>query len=54
LTVFSKEVFAGKMPSSGKKFDDFMAKLFLGIVSGDFRNWDKIKEWTSEIIKEAK
>jgi len=54
LTVFSKEVFAGKMPSSGKKFDDFMAKLFLGIVTGDFRDWSKIKEWTSEIVGETK
>lgn len=54
LTVFSKEVFAGKMPSSGKKFDDFMAKLFLGIKTGDFRDWAKIKVWSIEIIREPK
>lgn len=48
LNVCGKEVFAGNMPSSGKKFDDFMAKLFLGIKTGDYRNWDKIKKWTIE------
>jgi len=53
LTVYSKEVFAGKMPSSGKKFDDFMAKLFLGIETGDFRDWAKIKGWTREITRET-
>lgn len=54
LNVYKKEVFAGNMPSSGKKSDDFMAKLFLGIVTGDFRDWAKIKEWSSEIIRETK
>jgi menaquinone-dependent protoporphyrinogen IX oxidase len=48
LNVYKKEVFAGNMPSSGKKFDDFMAKLFLGIKTGDYRNWDKIKRWVIE------
>lgn len=54
IKVYKKEVFAGNMPSSGKKSDDFMAKLFLGIVTGDFRDWAKIKEWSSEIIRETK
>jgi menaquinone-dependent protoporphyrinogen oxidase len=49
LAVCRKEVFAGNMPSSGKKFEDFMAKLFLGIVTGDFRDWNKIKNWIIEI-----
>ncbi|MFO7656691.1 MAG: flavodoxin domain-containing protein [Bacteroidales bacterium] len=50
LSPVTKNVFAGKLPSSGKKFDDFMAKLFLGIVTGDFRDWEKIKNWTVETV----
>jgi menaquinone-dependent protoporphyrinogen oxidase len=48
LNVCRKEVFAGNMPSSVKKSDDFMAKVFLGIVTGDFRDWNKIRNWTIE------
>lgn len=49
LKTISKIVFAGNMPTNGKKFEDFMAKLFLGIVPGDYRDWNKIKEWTSTL-----
>jgi menaquinone-dependent protoporphyrinogen oxidase len=50
LNVYKKEVFAGNMPSSGKKSDDIMAKLFLGIKTGDYRDWVKIKKWTIETM----
>lgn len=50
LEPISKKVFAGSFPSNGKKFDDFMAKLFLGIVPGDHRDWVKIKRWVSEFM----
>lgn len=49
LKPISKIVFAGNFPSNGKKFDDFMAKLFLGIVPGDFRDWEEIKGWALEL-----
>ncbi len=48
----NKIVLAGNIPSSGKKSDDFMAKLFLGIVTGDFRDWPKIKNWTKGLVKD--
>jgi menaquinone-dependent protoporphyrinogen oxidase len=51
LNPIAKNVFAGNLPSSGKKFEDYMGKLFLGIETGDFRDWDKIKKWTIEIVK---
>jgi menaquinone-dependent protoporphyrinogen oxidase len=49
LKPIGKIVFAGNLPSTGKKFADYMGKLFLGIETGDFRDWDKIKRWTTEI-----
>jgi menaquinone-dependent protoporphyrinogen IX oxidase len=51
LKPVSKIVLAGNFPSNGKKFDDYMAKLFLGIVPGDYRDWPKIKQWTIELVK---
>ena len=50
LKSIDEVVFAGNMPSNGKKFEDFMCKLFLGFVPGDYRNWGKIKEWTIETV----
>jgi menaquinone-dependent protoporphyrinogen IX oxidase len=50
LKPISKNVFGGNFPSNGKKFDDFMAKLFLGIVPDDYRDWAKIKGWALELI----
>jgi menaquinone-dependent protoporphyrinogen oxidase len=50
LKPISKNVFAGNFPSNGKKFDDFMAKLFLGIVPGDFRDWEQIRKWAIGLI----
>jgi menaquinone-dependent protoporphyrinogen IX oxidase len=47
LKPISKNVFGGNFPSNGKKFDDFMGKLFLGIVPGDFRDWEEIRQWAS-------
>ncbi len=52
LNPIGKNVFAGNLPSSGKKFDDYMGKLILGIETGDFRDWGKIKKWTIDIANE--
>jgi menaquinone-dependent protoporphyrinogen oxidase len=51
LNPISKVVFAGNMPSSGKKFDEFLAKHLLGIVTGDYRDWVKIKKWVNDVAK---
>jgi menaquinone-dependent protoporphyrinogen IX oxidase len=50
LKPISKNVFGGNFPSNGKKFDDFMGKLLLGIVPGDYRDWEKIKEWVAKFV----
>ncbi len=50
LKPISKNVFGGNFPSNGKKFDDFMGKLFLGIIPGDFRDWVKIKDWAISLV----
>ena len=49
LNVLRKEVFAGNMTSTGKKFEDFLAKFILGVKAGDHRDWNAIKNLTNEI-----
>jgi len=39
------------MTCSGKKFDEFLAKHLLGIVTGDYRDWVKIKKWVNDVVK---
>lgn len=51
LKPISTNVFGGNFPSDGKRFDDLMAKLFLGIVPGDFRDWTKIKKWAIAVVE---
>jgi len=51
LKTIDKTVFAGNMPSNGKKFEDFMGKMILGIVPGDYRDWGKIKKWAIDVSK---
>jgi menaquinone-dependent protoporphyrinogen oxidase len=49
LKPISKTVFAGYLAPSKSKFEEFMGKAFLGVVSGDYRDWGKIKKWVLDI-----
>lgn len=49
LSPVSTSVFAGNAPSAGW-FGNWMGKVILGIVPGDYRDWDKIKSWTVSLI----
>jgi menaquinone-dependent protoporphyrinogen oxidase len=49
LNPISKTVFAGKAPSGGW-FVNWMGKMIFGIIPGDFRDWNKVKGWTSGLV----
>jgi hypothetical protein len=51
LPTYQDGMFKLNFPSIGKKFDDFMAKLFMGIVPGDYRDWALVKRWTLDLLK---
>lgn len=53
LTAVSTAVFAGRAPSSGW-FGNWMGKKILGIVPGDFVDWDKINCWTLSLLDHIK
>jgi menaquinone-dependent protoporphyrinogen IX oxidase len=50
LSPVNQAVFAGKAPSSGW-LGNKLGKWILGIVPGDYRDWDKIKSWTGSLIE---
>ncbi len=51
FTPVSTAVFGGMIGEPKSGFERFMAKLFMGIEKfGDFRDWEKIKEWTLSLI----
>lgn len=50
ISPISTAVFAGKAPSSGP-VGNFFGKLLLGVVPGDFRDWDRIKVWTQSLLE---
>jgi len=48
---FAEGYFAGKMDYSRlKRFDRFVAKRLVKAPEGDFREWDKIREWAVELL----
>lgn len=49
LSPISKIVFAGKAPSGGW-IGNWMGKVILGIVPGDYRDWNKIKGWAGNLV----
>lgn len=51
LKPVSKTVFAGYLAPSKNKFEAFMGKTLLGVVSGDYRDWGKIKKWICDVSK---
>jgi menaquinone-dependent protoporphyrinogen IX oxidase len=53
LPTISKISFAGKLPGPDPQgwFQKTMAEFFIGIQkTGDFRDWNKIKEWTISLL----
>lgn len=51
VTPFAEGYFAGKMDYSRlKRIDRFIAKRIVKAPEGDFRNWEKIREWAINIL----
>jgi len=44
LKTVDKAVFGGIVGDSGR-FGNFMGKKILGVIPGDYRNWDEIRAW---------
>lgn len=50
VTPFAEGYFAGKMDYSKlKPFDKFIAKRVAKAPEGDFRDWEKIREWALDL-----
>ena len=48
---FAEGYFAGKMDYSKlKRFDRFIVKRMIKAPEGDFRDWNKIREWAEEVL----
>lgn len=48
LSTTKKAVFAGKINKTGW-FGDMMGKMIMGLAPGDYRDWNKIRDWTLSI-----
>jgi menaquinone-dependent protoporphyrinogen oxidase len=46
LKLVDKAIFGGIIGQSGW-FGNFMGKKILGVIPGDYRNWDEIKAWAT-------
>ncbi len=48
---FAEGHFAGKMDYSKlKRFDRFIGKRLVKAPEGDFRDWNKIRQWAEELL----
>ncbi|MDD5765121.1 MAG: flavodoxin domain-containing protein [Candidatus Marinimicrobia bacterium] len=50
LKPIDRAVFGGNFPSSGR-FANYMGKLILGIMPGDYRDWNKIAAWATSLAR---